>query len=127
MIVVDGSVLIAHLDESDALHERAGDALLEAADRPLGCSPITLAEVLVGPARRDRLDAARAAVSELGVAVIPFGDDASTRLAELRAGSGLKLPDCCVLLAAHDAGAEAVLTFDDALAREVDRLGLRAG
>jgi hypothetical protein len=45
----------------------------------------------------------------------------------LRAGSGLKLPDCWVLLAAQDARAEAVLTFDDALAREVDRLGLRAG
>jgi hypothetical protein len=33
---------------------------------------------------------------------------------------------CCVLLAARDAGAEAVLAFDDALVREVERLGLRA-
>ena len=125
MIVVDASVLIAHLDDNDALHVRAGDALLEVADQSLGCSPITLAEVLVGPARRDRLDAARTAVDELGVAEIPFGDDAPARLAALRADSGLRLPDCCVMLAAKDAGAEAVLTFDDALAREVDRLGLR--
>ena len=49
MIVVDASVLIAHLDERDALHARAGDALLDAADRPLGCGPITFAEVLGGP------------------------------------------------------------------------------
>ena len=127
MIVVDASVLIAHLDERDALHARAGDALLEAANRRLGCSPITLAEVLVGPARRDRLDAARVAVAELDVEEIPLGEDAPVRLAALRAGSGLKMPDCCVLLAAQDAAAEAVLTFDDALAREVERLGLRAG
>jgi predicted nucleic acid-binding protein len=126
VIVVDASVLIAHLDDSDALHARAGDALLEVADQALGCSPITLAEVLVGPARRDRLDAARAAVGELGVAAIPLGDDAPARLAALRASSGLKLPDCCVLLAAQDADAEAVLTFDGALAREVERLGLQS-
>ena len=126
MIVVDASVLIAHLDERDALHARAGDALLAAADQQLGCSPITLAEVLVGPARRDRLDAARAAVAELDVEEIPLGEDAPARLAALRAGSGLKMPDCCVLLAAQDAAAEEVLTFDDCLAREVERLGLRA-
>jgi predicted nucleic acid-binding protein len=127
VIVVDAGVLIAHLDERDALHARAGDALLAAADRRLGCSPITLAEVLVGPARHDRLDAARAAVAELDVEEIPLGEDAPVRLAALRAGSGLKMSDCCVLLAAQDAAAEAVLTFHDALAREVERLGLRPG
>ena len=127
MIVVDASVLIAHLDERDALHARAGDALLAAADRRFGCSPITLAEVLVGPARRDRLDAARVAMAELEIEEVPLGEDAPVRLASLRAESGLKLPDCCVLLAAQDAAADAVLTFDDALARAVERLGMRAG
>ena len=127
MIVVDASVLIAHLDEHDALHARAVDELLEAADQRLGCSPITLAEVLVGPARRDRLAAARAAVAELEVEEIPLGEEAPVRLAALRAESGLRMPDCCVLLAAQDTAAKAVLTFDDELAREVERLGLRAG
>jgi predicted nucleic acid-binding protein len=126
VIVVDASVLIAHLDERDALHARAGDVLLDASDRRLGCSQITLAEVFVGPARRGRLAAARAAVAELEVAAIPLGEDAPARLAALHAESGLKMPDCCVLLAAQDAGAEAVLTFDDALVREVERLGLGA-
>jgi len=127
VIIVDARVLIAHLDEHDALHARAGEALLEAADRRLGASPITLAEVLVAPARRDHLDVARAAVAELEVQEIPLGEDAPVRLAALRAGSGLKMPDCCVLLAAQDAAAEAVLTFDDALARAVEQLGLRTG
>ena len=43
MIVVDASVLIAHIDENEALHDRAVETLLAAADQPLGCSPITLA------------------------------------------------------------------------------------
>jgi len=127
VIVVDASVLIAHLDERDALHRRAEDALLEAAEQTLACSPITLAEVLVGPARRSRLDEARAAIAELELDVIPLGDDAPVRLATLRAASGQKLPDCCELLAASAAAAARVLTFDDALAREVHRLGLGLG
>jgi predicted nucleic acid-binding protein len=46
------------------------------------------------------------------------------RLALLRAETGLKLPDCCVLLAAEQSGA-AVATFDDRLAGAVTRRGLR--
>jgi predicted nucleic acid-binding protein len=127
VIVIDASVLIAHLDERDASHARAGAALLSAADQRLGCSPITLAEVFVGPARRERLATARAAVADLEIQEIPLGDDAPARLATLRAESGLKMPDCCVLLAAQDAAADTVLTFDDALAREAGRLGLQTG
>lgn len=124
MIVVDASVLVAHLDERDALHLRAGDALVRAAGRPLGCSSITLAEVWVGPARHGRLDAARAAVAALEVGEIPLGRDAAVRLARLRAATGLKLPDCCVLLAAQDAATATILTFDGALARVAQGLGL---
>jgi predicted nucleic acid-binding protein len=124
VIVLDASVLIAHLDAGDALHTRADEALLAAADVPLGCSPITLAEVLVGPARRGKLDAARAALAALEVREIQLGDDAPVRLATLRAGTSLKLPDCCVLLAAEDASADALLTFDSALARAAEGLGV---
>jgi predicted nucleic acid-binding protein len=124
VIVIDASVLIAHLDQRDALHDRAVEALLDAADQRLGCSMITLAEVLVGPARSDRLEAARAAIDDLDIAAIAFREDAPVRLAKLRAETGLKLPDCCVLLAAQDAEAGAVLTFDEGLARQAGRLGL---
>jgi predicted nucleic acid-binding protein len=124
VIVVDASVLIAHLDERDALHDRAEEALMRAAEQLLVSSTLTLAEVLVGPARRGRLDAARAALIELDMVEIPVGDDAPVRLAALRAETGLKLPDCCVLRAAQDARARSVLTFDESLAREAERLGL---
>jgi predicted nucleic acid-binding protein len=126
VIAVDASVLIAHLDENDALHSRAVEALLATAEQPLGSSPITLAEVLVGPARAGRLRDARTAVADLGIAEIPLGEDAAARLAALRAETALKMPDCCVLLAAEDAQAESVLTFDDRLVRAAERRRLRA-
>jgi len=125
VIVVDASVLIAHLDENDALHDRAVEALLATSEQPLACSPITLAEVLVGPARAGRLRDARSAITDLGVAEVPLGDDAAARLAGLRAEMALKMPDCCVLLAAEDGQAEAVLTFDDRLARAAQQRRLR--
>jgi hypothetical protein len=40
------------------------------------------------------------ALHELDVTSARLLDDAPARLAALRAGTGLKLPDCCVLLAA---------------------------
>lgn len=52
----------------------------------------------------------------LPVADLPLPDDAAARLATLRARTNLKLPDCCVLLAAQEAGADAVFTFDAQLA-----------
>ena len=125
MIVVDASVLIAHFDERDALHDRAVEALLASAEQPLACSPITLAEILVGPARAGRLRDARSAITAVGVAEVPLGDDAAARLATLRAETALKMPDCCVLLAAEDGHAEALLTFDDRLARAAEQRRLR--
>jgi predicted nucleic acid-binding protein len=128
VIVLDASVLIAHLDSSDGLHARAGALLSATADEPLGASPLTLAEVLVGPARTGRLDDATVALGRLEVSAIPLEDGAPIRLATLRAATGLKLPDCCVLLAAEQTNA-AVATFDRRLA-DVARgrgLGVRHG
>lgn len=123
MIVLDASVLIAHLDERDDHHERATAALIDAADQPLAASPLTVAEVLVGPAAVGRLDRASAALRELRISEVPLGRDAGARLASLRAGTGLKLPDCCVLLAAQDANAEKIVSFEDRLAAAAEALG----
>jgi toxin FitB len=127
VIVVDASVLIGHLDEADAQHDRATALLTEAATSPLAASTITIAEVLVGPARSGRLEAARAALEALELTEVPLGSGASERLASLRAKTNLKLPDCCVVLAAEDAGAGAILTLDDRLAAQAAQLGLGAG
>jgi predicted nucleic acid-binding protein len=124
VIVLDASALIAHLDERDALHERATDQLAGVADHVLAASPITVAEVLVAPARVGRLEAAAGVLRALGIVEIPLPVDASSRLANLRATTSLKLPDCCVLLAAEAAKADAIVTFDDRLGAEAAQRGL---
>ena len=123
MIVLDASVIIAHLDATDALHDRATALLLGVDSEDLGASPLSLAEVLVGPARAGRLDRAVAALDQLEVTSVNLDRDAPTRLAVLRAGSSLKLPDCCVLLAAQQVHG-AIATFDEALAAAARRGGL---
>ena len=122
MIVLDASVLIAHLEATDRHHDRATELLLDALDEPFGASPLTLAEVFVGPARVGKLDAARAAIQQLEVTPVPLVDDAPVRLAGLRARTRLRLPDCCVLLAAEFAEAH-IATFDDRLAESATGLG----
>jgi predicted nucleic acid-binding protein len=120
--VLDASVMIAQLDEHDA-HHLAAVALLEEVDGPLGASPFTIAESLVGPARRGAVEQIRQGIADLGVDPIDLEDDAPVRLAVLRAETGLRLPDCCVLLAAWQTGGS-VLTFDDRLARIAEARGL---
>jgi len=123
VIVLDANVLIAHFDPSDKHHERAGNLLLSATGDSLGASAITLAEVLVGPARVGQLDRARNAVLQLGVIGVPVDDNSFVRLAQIRAETNLKLPDCCVLLAAEQAGA-VLATFDERLASTARSRGL---
>lgn len=123
MIVLDANVLIAHFDPADKRHERAGRLLLSATGDSLGASAITLAEVLVGPARVGALDRARNALLQLQIIGVPVDDTASVRLAQIRAETNLKLPDCCVLLAAEQAGAT-LATFDERLASTARSRGL---
>lgn len=123
MIVLDAGVLISHLDATDTYHERASAFLLEVADESLGASPVTLAEVLVAPARAGQLDQAVAVLNQLEVITVRLGQDEPVRLAMLRAGTTLKLPDCCVLLAAEQTHG-AVATFDDRLATAAGTRGM---
>lgn len=123
MIILDASVLIGHLDGRDRHHQRAKDLLVANAGTALGASSISLAETLVAPARSGKVGAARHALDRLAVAELPFGSDAAERLALLRAETGLKLPDCCVLLAAQDHDG-AIASFDTNLCRSAQALGL---
>ena len=57
---------------------------------------------------------------------VALGADAAARLALLRAETRLKLPDCCVLLAAEDAEADAVLSLDDRVVTAAREAGFRS-
>ena len=124
MIVLDASVLIAHLDATDSHHERADRLLAASGNEELAASVVTMAEVLVGPSRTGTVDRALAALEQLAVTPVPIERATPVRLALLRAETGLKLPDCCVLLAAEESGA-AVATFDDRLAGAASSRGIR--
>lgn len=123
MIVLDASVLIAHLDSGDPHHAGAQGLLEASGEELLGASAITLAETLVSPARAGRLPDAEAALRRLGVSELVLGERIPGRLAQLRADVGLKMPDCCVLLAAQK-HAGIVASFDSDLLVAARKLGL---
>lgn len=123
MIVLDASVLIAFLDGEDNHHVAAQQVLTQATDEDLAVNSLTLAEVLVAPIRDGRLEQALAALHALEVQELPFPADTAVRLAQLRATTGLKMPDCCVLLAAEDATAS-VASFDERLAQTAETRNL---
>jgi len=75
--------------------------------------------VLVVPARDGRLEPVRSALRELGIHELPFFADTAAQLARLRATTGPKLPDCCVLLAVEDAAAS-LAPFDEPLAQAAE-------
>ncbi len=123
MIVLDASVLIAHLNGSDPHHARAHNLLEAHNSEPWGTGSITLAETLIYPARAGRLVDAEAALVGLDLQELPMGSGAPGRLAEMRADLGLKMPDCCVLLTAQNNEA-ALATFDAGLLSAAGKLGV---
>jgi predicted nucleic acid-binding protein len=123
MIALDASVLIAVLSNRDAHHERAVSLIQTHLDEALTVHPMTLAEILVGAIRVNKVDVTRRYLDALGVAVSTAVDDEPLRLAELRVETGLRMPDCCVLAAAQVTTA-ALATFDERLAAAARHLGL---
>lgn len=111
--MLDASVLISYF--GDDTHSAAAKAVLTGAVIPVQMHPVTLAEVLAGPARRGTEAHASIAVSEVGVIISHPDDDEPLRIARLRAATGLKLPDCYVLALAEQTGSP-LATFDDRLA-----------
>ena len=124
MIVLDASVLIAALTPADEHHRAARALLTTAVDdaEDLGVNPITLAEALVNTVRRGTTDAVLTELHTLGVVEIPFPPDAARTLAGLRV-SGVKMPDCCVLLTALQQRA-ALASFDERLLHAAAKLDL---
>jgi len=115
MIVLDASVLIAHLNPLDSHHEAATRLLLDVPPGSLLAHSITLAEVLVGGTRIGRGAQMHADLQAAGVRLADHDEQEPLRLAQLRATTSLKLPDCCVLDTAISNNAS-LATFDNALA-----------
>ena len=122
MIALDASVLIGHLSLNDIHHEAATAILQDGGS--LIVHSLTMAEVLVGGVRIGRGAAMRDDLLAAGIMVAEGDHDEPLRLAELRATTTLKLPDCCVLAVAlhHHA---ALATFDATLAEAARQRGVR--
>lgn len=121
MIVLDASVLIAHLAGDDA-HAALALQILDT-EEELAIHPVTLAECLVGPARLNRELEAMAMIKRLGIEQVAISHVEPMDVARLRAATQLKLPDCFVLAAAMHAAAS-LATFDASLSRAAAELGI---
>ncbi len=111
LTVLDASVLIAYLNERDRHHEPAIEALIGL--ERFAVHPVTLAEVLVHPTRAGLVDDVLGRLSALGMVVSPAPIDPAA-LARVRVDSGLKMPDCLVVLAARHHGG-GLVSFDERL------------
>ena len=113
LIVLDASVVIAHLDPGDTLHEQATRALLEHAGDDLRLPASAYAESLVDPARKGRLDEARSALVALRSQIVPIDGALAEQAASLRARARrLRLPDAFVLACGELLEADRILTGD---------------
>ena len=124
MIVLDASVVIGHLDATDAHHQAATALLLTAGTEDLVVHPLTLAESLVSAAQAGRLTEVVADLRRLRIRQSEMDADQPLRLATLRAETRLKLPDCVVLDTAQR-GRAVLATFDDSLRAAALALGVR--
>ena len=123
MIVVDASVLIGHFEPADSHHAEATALLKAHLTDTFASSVVTLAEVYVGASRAGQADRLDRLLAQLAIRSLELPADAAQRLGELRAMTGLKLPDCCVLYTAirHNA---TIATFDDTLTERANDIGL---
>ncbi|WP_395245516.1 type II toxin-antitoxin system VapC family toxin [Agromyces sp. MMS24-K17] len=123
MIVLDARVVIAQFSSHDAHHDRAVAFFRRHVSEDFSMHSLTLAEVLVAPARAGRGEAAEHAVASLGIREWAPPVGSAARLARIRVESGMKLPDCCVLDVALSQNAR-LATFDGALAIAARGLGV---
>jgi predicted nucleic acid-binding protein len=113
LIVLDASVVIAHLDPADALHEAARAAFRQHAADDLRLPASAYAEALVDAARAGAVSETREKLASLGVEIVPVDAATAERASVLRAEHPqVRLPDALVLATGDALGAEAVLTAD---------------
>jgi predicted nucleic acid-binding protein len=123
VIILDASVLIGHFEPADSHHADATALLKAHLTDSFASSVVTLAEVYVGASRAGQADRLDQLLAQLAIRSMELPAEAAHRLGELRATTGLKLPDCCVLYTAERHSA-ALATFDDTLANCAANIGL---
>jgi len=123
LITLDASCLIAFFDKNNSHHQRAVGILDRCQANETQVHTINLAELLVGALRLGQVTETIAHLEAMGVLTIRPLSEEALRLAELRHRTGLKLPDCCALLAAKTRGLT-LATFDTALAKAARQQGI---
>jgi predicted nucleic acid-binding protein len=113
LILLDASVVAAHLDAADPAHAAATAALREHVGDDCRIPASAYAELLVDAARAGRLEEARRTVGRLGLTVTPIDGPIAEQAALWRGRSpALRLPEALVIATAEHLAADAVLTTD---------------
>lgn len=123
MIVLDASVLIGYLDAANAHHRLATALLTREVDEDLAANLLTVAEILVAPTRTGQHQRVLDILDDLAVATLQLPVGAPVALAQLRAETKLKMPDCCVLFSARDHKAR-LASFDERVVAAARDLGI---
>ncbi len=113
LIVLDASVVIAHLDPDDPHHAAAVAALDLYAGDDLRLPASAYSEALVAPARKGLVELARSKIRALLLQIEPIDGALAERAASLRAANPLlRLPDALVIGCGEALGADLVLSAD---------------
>ncbi|MCY7419749.1 MAG: PIN domain-containing protein [Chloroflexi bacterium] len=128
VIVVDASVMIAALDEHDALYRAAVAALARHIGDTLVVPASAFAEFMVGAHRSGRAEVTRRRLHELDATIQPITEEMADAAARLRARhTSLRLADALVLGTAEVLEAERILTGDRSWTAWSDRVELIEG
>jgi len=123
VIILDATFLIAFLDEHDPHHRDSKDLIEANFVEGFAVSAVTLAEVLVHPAKAGKEDRALSSIRRLGVKTIGVEPDGGMSIAHLRANHAIRMPDALVLHCALSTGSR-IATFDRGLKTAAHEAGL---
>jgi predicted nucleic acid-binding protein len=98
-VILDSSVLIASLKQSDQFHQSATHALSEVQNEYF-ISSITLAEAMMGYMKSERYENIAEHIKSV-LTIIEVNSEVAIEGARLRAQKGLKLPDALIAATAQ--------------------------
>jgi len=123
IVVLDAGVIIALHNSRDVHHDWAVEFFHATLEVEWVIHALTLAEVFVHPTRARKAEEFERSITGLSLSVVSMKPGQARELADLRASSGLKMPDVVVLHAAVSAGG-ALATTDVLLAHEARSRGV---